>query len=490
MEKNYVKYFTEGNKAKKRTKVIKYFERDEYGKQIVPEEKEVKENAVPKKRAEYVSVRTRSTNDRTDTIEYQGEIVKVPHLITPKEREYLKTSERLRADLRKARELFFSEPFKTIEALTFKMSKEGEDAERRTFDIHEFNNYVAKMIFEDSIESYRQLKRFHVYDPRQNNNYCIIDHVNSISGEKVKDENGKIKDVLLGELYEAAYRAAKEDNFTYNSTFTMKKFCRALNNCTNPSKQYKMWVRDNFYPRKVYLICDNITNYDARYAYKLWTDRKVDVMVIQADQNSKYFSYKATDDINRKVANTWSNAIGWSSEIPIYRAVKENNIDLYSVGNKSKRQELITRGVKVSKITTKANKFLIENRAVVTDKETKNIARNVIWKHKAGILNKKYIDLVDDKYEIKKTRTTYMLEMDQTICECCGKPRNIYNHKDRFQKITNKIICANCEAEFEDFEGIYDFKPYYEDSYKEDLDDYIDDIILSSDGYEMNMIED
>lgn len=485
-----------GNVIVKERKLVKYFEKEDFivnGKtlytyDVIPEEKDVPENAVPKVKAEYVSVKTKSNNNRPETIEWQGETVKVPKLYTPKMINSFRGSAGIETSIKVARKLFFENPTRSITVQICTITKEGEKLERVQMNINEFNNFTGKMLFVDKLDSYRQLKWFHVFNPKANNNYCIIDHVNSISGKKIK-ENGKIKDVLLGEVYGAAYQAANEDHFSYQQIYTMKKFCKTLNNSPNPSKKYKTWVRNNFYPKKVYLICDNISNYDAKYAYKLWTDRGVDCMVIQAEQFNRKYKFNNTNSIETKVSETWGSAVGWTFSAPLTRLSNENNIDTYATGNSERRKELIERGVKVTKVTTRADKFQMYNKVLATNEERKDAARNIIWKHKVGILPKMFIDLEDDKYGIKKTRVTYILEPDEVICECCGLPRNIHNHKNKFQQIVDKVICPHCETEFDDECGLIEIGTYFDDNCFDENEEYMDDIISSIDGYEETEIE-
>lgn len=488
MSKNYVEFYKNGNKTKINTTSIKYFKRDEYGKQIIPEEKPVKDNAVPKMRAEYVTIDAAPVISKTRLINSKT-MYDLKHNLVPQLNLAYKILEEAIENIKKPDEI------PTIEALTYVIDKNGERLERKIFNIHEFNNYCAEMVYgsqDKKMKAIRSAENFHVFDPKNIANYCIIDHVNSLSGGIYKrDEKGRLKDTLLSELYDAAYRQAEEDGFEFEQRYTMKKFCKALNGSPSPSKKYKTWVRRTYFPKKVYLICDSIDNYDAKYAYKCWADRKVDVMVIQANTEMlKYKYHNFTEDRNRKVAETWSSAIGWEFETPLYRTSKENNLDIYAVGNKEKRQELINRNVKVTKVTSRTDKFIYYNSAIVPDNKVSNMVYHAVWEKHQGLYDEtiqngngiyKYNDT--EEYDgIMKERPTSFLDIDTVICACCGRPRPQYNYKDRFQNITNKIICPNCEAEF-DSDG-FEFVPYFEDNYNDEFDTYLDDIIASIDSEE------
>lgn len=464
MSKNYINFYKNGNKTQKGKKVITYFERDnETGKQIIPEEKPVKENSVLKATAEYISIDipTQITKNR---------------LFTKEDAD--KARKKLKEDMNTVYEIFKlrweADTTGTIDIQTYNISKAGEKLTKETFNLHDFNEYFAKLVYsnEPACKTIVKIENQHIFDPRKNNDYCIIDHVNSIEG------NG------LSDVYDAAYTKAKEDGFSYKETYSMKKFCQALNHCKNPSKEYKTFVRNHYFPKKVYLICNDINNYDAKYAYNCWKKRNIDIMVIQADQFGRQYKFNNfTDNRNRKIAETWQHAIGWEFEVPISRMSMNNNIDIYAIGNKEKRKELIEGGVKVTKITTRTDKFQRSNTAIASDKTINRMVYHTVWEKKNELFNEtiqngnglyKFNDIEETKGMLKE-RPISFLDIDTVICTCCGKPRPQYNHKNRFQEYTDKIICPNCEAEFES-DG-YEFVPYYEDNYNDEFDIYLDDII-------------
>lgn len=460
-----------GNKVQVEKKTVKYFEKEDfivngevlYSYNIVPEEKPVENNSVLKTTAEYISANISTTITKN-------------RLFTKK--DINNAQKKLREDMNTAYEIFKlrwqADSTKTIDIQTYNITKTGEELKRETLNLHECNEYFAKIVYskEPTCKTIIKIENQHIFDPRKNNEYCIIDHVNSI------DEGS------LGDVYDAAYAAAKKDGFSYKESYTMKKFCKALNNCKDPSKEYKTFIRNHYFPKKVYLICNDIDNYDARYAYNCWSKRNVDIMVIQADQIARQYKFdNFTNNRNRKIAETWRSAIGWEFEAPISRIPTNNNIDMYAIGNKEKRKELIDKGVKVTKVTTKTDKFQRSNTAIASDKTVNRMVYHTVWERKHELFNEtiqngnglyKFND-IEEKQGIQKERPTSFLDIDTVICTCCGRPRPQYNHKNRFQEYTDKIICPNCEAEFES--NGYEFVPYYEDNYNDEFDTYLDDII-------------
>lgn len=223
-------------------------------------------------------------------------------------------------------------------------------------------------------------------------NYAIIDHVNSI-------EHG------LGDAYKKVYKMIKEDHYKMNETcYKIKDVCYMVSPYTNHiSKKFKTWIRHNKNPEKVYLICENMRNADAKYAYNCWAERGIEVEVIEADPIK--LEDGTNPDNDRKTAMTWAKALGETFEAPIKRDYQElNSPDLYQERPDRKLYE--NNPLTGNHITGTWHKG-----ETMTNKQSR-IARD--WQIKDFI----------KKYEIYKEKgyLTECLDIDYTICPKCGKP--------------------------------------------------------------------
>ena len=369
--------------------------------------------------------------------------------------------------------------------------------------------------YEENID----LSKFSFPEPKKalKSNYAVIDHVGSL------DE----KDFEFA--YSTIAARAYKHGYTYKkkSLISIKKLCVAS---YNPfAKQPICWkdktgklvydeekiasmkfaMRYQKSPKQVYFICYELDKNTEREVKK-WAERGIPVEVHEL-MTHQHFAYKdfayshqfyteTRFPRQREWAETWAPAFGdsfiapepyrllkdrqTSVILPITRLNSENELDVYALGNREQRKELQNRNVKVSKVTSTAEKFLEQTRCIVPDADINHYA---IEKYQF----KRFIDMHPHTTDSKIYWTSEgmdfedMLEIDRVICPHCGKPMNPHNHRDANQRLTEFIICTNCETQFDEdtFGGAYPVcEPYFEDS-SDEFDRWLDDITESEDSY-------
>ena len=307
--------------------------------------------------------------------------------------------------------------------------------------------------------------------------YAIIDHVGSLDS----NDNKKI--------YNRVYKKANTEHFDKKNLFTMKKFCQLnWNPYTNKVlddeklKSMKFAMRHQKNPKKVYFICPELDNNAEREVQK-WHDRGIEVRIFEANTNSEYkyedfydthqIDFDGLSSINRRLAEIWAPAFGYSFSAPITRIQRDNNIENFS--KRPDHDTLTNAGeTHISKPFTSAETFLEMNRCIATDAEIKEFRQYLdAYLELAGCRINNKVGATFGSVSGNVSALQEFLNPDYIICPHCKRPMNPHNHKDANQRETEFIICTHCETHFpEDTFKIFECKPYYEDNGDDNDSDY------------------
>lgn len=153
--------------------------------------------------------------------------------------------------------------------------------------------------------------------------YAIIDHI------------GEIDCNMLTPIYNEAYKRAAEDGFhtnkwdPENNVFTMKTVAHKMSPYAKEvSFAMKDRARRTKEPKKVYLICERITD-SIEYNANLWSERQRKVMLNEDNYYydwiqleilptiPEYCYYGEELSVARRIAIKWGKALGWSFSAPL-----------------------------------------------------------------------------------------------------------------------------------------------------------------------------
>ena len=285
--------------------------------------------------------------------------------------------------------------------------------------------------------------------------YAIIDHVGSI------DE----RDLTI---YRKVYKMSSKDGYDKTNCFTMKRFCqmnwnpytsKVLDDVT--LKRMKFAIRHQKNPEKVYFICPTL-DWNAECEIQKWHERGVKVHVFEVYNNTDYdyedffdthqFDWDGKASINRRLAQIWAPAFGYSFSAPITRIQHENNIENFT--KRPDHDRLVEAGeTHYSKPYTSSETFLEMNRTIATDAEIKEFRQYL----------DSYLTLTGCKIDTKVgasfgsasgniSMLQEFLNPDYIICESCNRPHKVH---------TGDCECPHCKhIIFGDFV----LSPYYEDN--------------------------
>lgn len=359
----------------------------------------------------------------------------------------------------------------TYTCMCHTLDESGEHKEVTDMNLHELNNYLAKLIYEPNlIKVVNEVRNFQITNKKSHRgtsavtDYCVIDHVNSINNK-----------VLINACYKEANRIAKSYKIEDKRIYKMKEFCNRTASHSNWDKRdggfgYKMRVRHRYNPKLVVLICEDIKNLSAKQAYNAWADHGVEVRVVQANTFANERQFYTTDSVKRNTVAKWSSACDWSLSAPLYRDIRENSLETYC--KRSDADYLREAGeLHITKTNSRPESFL-EQQRVVTPKDEVNRMHNTAFACRQFAINNPHstdkVFWTTDGFDVEE-----FFDLDKVICPHCGEAMNPHNHKDANQRETEFIICTHCETKFpEDMFEVFDCKPYYEDNGDDNDSDY------------------
>lgn len=269
--------------------------------------------------------------------------------------------------------------------------------------------------------------------------YAIVDHIGSLTSRENK------------RVYKQVYAQAKADELT---AYTLKKVCLAdspyAKEVTSKMKYRARYLKN---PQKVYLICDTLDS-TAESILQIWESRNIAVEVFEVNgfMETHQIDIDGKASVNRRLAEIWSPAFGYSFSAPITRIQQELNAE-----NFCKRPDhdalVASNETHFTKPFTSSEMFLEMNRCVATDKEIKEFRQYL----------DAYLTLVGGRIETKvggsfgaftgdAKALQEFLNPDYIICEDCGRPMRIH---------TGDCECPHCKRRFS--EDIV-LTAYYEDS--------------------------
>lgn len=280
-------------------------------------------------------------------------------------------------------------------------------------------------------------------------NYAIIDHVGSIDESDLN-------------VYKKIYIKAKHEGFEKNkSLFTMKKVCLADSPyASKVTDKMKYRVRYQKNPQKVYFICPEVT-FKVECEIKKWHDRGIPVRVFEVLGNAEYeykdfydthqFDTDGKASINRRIAEIWAPALGYSFSAPITRIQRDNNIENFT--KRSDHDALVEAGeTHYTKPYTSSETFLEMNRCIAPDAEIKEFRQ---YLDNLLLLTNCRIDTkVGASFGSVSGNTSTLqefLDIDYTICEHCNRPMKVKFGLGH---------CTHCSSEVDDRDWIV---PYVED---------------------------
>ena len=287
--------------------------------------------------------------------------------------------------------------------------------------------------------------------------YAIIDHVGSLTSQ----ENKKI--------YKAVYAQAKAEDI---SAYTLRKVCKADSPFAREiTSKMKFRARYTKNPQKVYLICDSLDT-SAEFVKNIWEERNITVEVFEVNGfiESHQIDLDGKASINRRLAEIWGPAFGYSFSAPVTRIQNENNIENFSERSERKQlrmnPELATVDINETHFTkpfTSAEMFLEMTRCIAPDSEIKEFRQYL----------DAYLSIVGGRIDTRlgssfgafignASALQEFLNPDYTICPHCKRPTNLRNHKDQYGKEHNNPVCIHCDTEIDILNIPTD--TYYEDS--------------------------
>ena len=295
-------------------------------------------------------------------------------------------------------------------------------------------------------------------------NYALIDHVGSVEDMK--------------KIYNLAYELAAEAGFYKKdkSVWTMKATCLTFPNAQKTMatpesyKKLKNVVRFNKHPKHVYLICDTIENSDVKTALWIWEQNFTPVTVISeydgVIEDTREYDFDLEISMYRRCALIWSRALGWEFSAPLIHNNQLNTPDSwlkrpeYQEIVEIQNGDIITRadvlGNHISKISTNPDKFVDTFHTIAPEKECKAFFEQYLF-------YKGFDRQADGSIKFNEERgdqIAYFLEPDWTLCPTCGKPVRLGT--------AESIICDYCDTKLHSEV----FETYYDDSYKEDSDEW------------------
>lgn len=317
--------------------------------------------------------------------------------------------------------------------------------------------------------------------------YAVIDHVGSLSEDDMKA------------IYKKVFAQTEKDGYEKNKTcFTMKAFCKKQYNryTSKPLtdarlKSMKFAMRNQKNPEQVYFICPQLYKSTEREVRK-WAERGIPVTVYEVNEDCEYkyehfmmsastdpsyedfeathkYAWDSTADTIRRLVDLLAPAFGIMLSAPAIHFDKDRVPDNYI-----KRPDFEARvnsgETHYTKPFTSSAKFLTTYRCIATDEEIKEA-----WYRIAYILHKCNCTVCMEKGEHFGSITGDIiklkeyLDIDYMICEECGRPMRITNHKDECQHTTGYVVCPHCNARYEEEIA---FSVFYDDAYFEDCDYY------------------
>lgn len=283
--------------------------------------------------------------------------------------------------------------------------------------------------------------------------YAVIDHVGSIDEADLS-------------VYTKVYHRAASEGYTKNKDlFTMKKFCELNWNpySRKPMDLTKMKyaMRHQKNPQKVFFICPEL-NYSAEREAQKWHDRGIKVRIFEANTGADYdyedfFDTHQIDidgkaSINRRLAEIWAPAFGYSFSAPITRIQRDNNIENFT--KRPDHDELIASGeTHYTKPFVSAETFLEMNRCIAPDSEIKEFRQYL----------DSYLQITGCRIESKVSASfgsitgnismlQEFLNPDYIICESCFRPHKVH---------TGDCECPHCQHVIN---GDITLSPYFDDS--------------------------
>lgn len=280
--------------------------------------------------------------------------------------------------------------------------------------------------------------------------YAIIDHVGTLT----TTENKRI--------YKKVYTQAKADEL---SAYTLKKVCMADSPYAREvTSKMKYRARYQKNPTKVYLICDTLDS-TAESVMQIWESRNIPVEIFEVNGfiETHELDIEGKYNIRRRLADITAPAFGYTFSAPPIRVQNEIVPD-----NFCKRPDhdkmVASNETHFTKPYTSNEVFLEMNRCIAPKKEIDKYIDEYLFPileftgcNIETRLGKDFGAILGDTDALQE-----YLDIDYTICKCCGHFRRIHNHKDKFQNFSKFAICTNCEAEYED--DSIECMPYYEDS--------------------------
>ena len=269
--------------------------------------------------------------------------------------------------------------------------------------------------------------------------YAIVDHIGSLTGAENK------------RVYKEVYKQAKEDKL---KAYTLKKVCMADSPYAKEvTSKMKYRARYQKNPSKVYLICDTLDS-TAESVMQIWESRNIPVEIYEVNGfiETHQIDVDGKASINRRLAEIWAPAFGYSFSAPITRIQRENNIENFS--KRSDHDTLVASGeTHFTKPFTSSEMFLEMNRCIATDREIKEFRQyldaylSIVGGRIETRLGDSFGAFIGDASALQE-----FLNPDYIICESCGRPMKIH---------TGDCECSHCLSRFS--EDII-LTAYYEDS--------------------------
>ena len=355
----------------------------------------------------------------------------------------------------------------------------------------------------------------------KNTNYCIIDHV------------GKIEDnEALKACYALAEKIREHDK---DKTYKMKAFTKlVLNLQKDPNKGQKFIIRHDKHPEEVIFICDKY-NTTTKWVADIWAEKVETLKIIEAANydtvNDKYLTmedihpewfethYITEDSKYRRCASIWAKPLGWTflNSNPLYRdddlnpegfhRVKSNSKQLskeeYLINQKKEAELKITFLKNCPKEWNKKQKETAWEKRIGAIKHEawkqsdKRNTTSKISSRPASYLKAKAIASEEEckkffeyyKYLYLTGTLEDSLEPGYQLCPHCGKPIAIdkaeanlkeldpsdFKDASEFHPRKNDRTCSYCQL-LVPAELLNSFNPYYDDSYEDESEGYLDDM--------------
>ena len=280
--------------------------------------------------------------------------------------------------------------------------------------------------------------------------YAIIDHVGSLTGAENK------------RIYQRVYAQVKQDDL---QAYTLKKVCMADSPYAREvTSKMKYRARYQKNPQKVYLICDTLDS-TAESVMQIWESRNIPVEVFEVNGfiETHELDLDGKFSKRRRIAAMTAPAFGYTFSAPPIRFQNEIVADNFCKRPDHDRM-VASNDNHYTKPYTSAEVFLEMNRCIAPKKEIDKYIDEYLLP---------YLEFTGCEIETKLganfgaisgdiDKLQEYLDIDYTVCKCCGHFRNIHNHKDKFQRFSKFAICPNCNTEYE--EDSIECSPYYEDS--------------------------